>query len=106
MKGVQQGCSHPVGKVLQFVHQEKFPSSHFIIIEAHVSKNYIIAVLSSSKQQTAKTHNYTVQVRSTVDFAIVHTVKHHGFMLFPVIMVQDCFLMQIEKADTESMELK
>ena len=92
---------------MQSVHQGKFPSSHFIIIEVHVSDNYIVAVLSSGKQQTATTHNYTFQVRSAADFSLVHNLKHHGFMFFPLIMVGDRFLIQVEtKATNENIKLK
>ena len=97
--------SATAGKTLQSVHQGKFPSSHFIIIEVHVSDNYIVAVLHS--KGPGWTLKYAFQVRSAADFSLVHNLKHHGFMFFPLIMVGDRFLIQVEtKATNENIKLK
>ena len=70
--------------LLQLVHQETLMNTRSPIRQAHVNDKFIVASMI-----------HEIQVRSTADFSLLHTVNYKGNLFCPLIFRRDEILLQI-----------
>ena len=89
-------------KLIDLVHEETCPSSYFLATSIHVSEKYILTCLqrdgSISKPKRSKTHNDTIEVRSTTNFDLIHTEKECERIVC-ISFANDKFFYQLDRTN-------
>ena len=73
--------------LLQLVHQETLMNTRGPIRQAHVNDKFIVASMI-----------HEIQVRSTADFSLLHTVNYKGTLFCPLIFRRDEILLQLNNS--------
>jgi len=87
------GDAGPSVASLQLVHQETLVNTRGPIRQAHVNDKFIVASMINIIRFNDQ-HN-EIQVRSTADFSLLHTVNYKGDLFCPLIFRRDEILLQI-----------
>ena len=80
---------------LELVHKEQLPASPFSPDQSFLSEKHIVTVLLKISPIDDNIHEVMVEVRSTVDFSVVYSVKEPAFLFFRFAFFNDMFGVQL-----------